>query len=301
MDILNDPGLMRLLTKIYDDKGLDFTQYKDKTLLRRIYSRMHRCNLDSYDEYLNILETNSREYDSLINALTINVTDFFRNPESFEAIAKTAIPGIVYAKMNRQHKIIRAWSCGCSKGDEPFSLAMLFLEKLGRARDRFLLTIKATDIDKSVLLEAPHKIYSIKELKAVDTKLLAKYFEPTDNGEFTLKKTVKDIVRFKQHDIIKDRPFLHCDIILCRNLLIYFNKQLQEEILLKFYGCLNPGGFLVLGMVESLQGAALNVFEHVDDRLRIYRRPERQSLQYKGEAVLVQDEIDTIVNQMFEA
>jgi len=93
---------------------------------------------------------------------------------------------------------------------------------------------------------------------------------------------------------------MHCDIILCRNLFIYFNKELQEEILLKFYDCLNPGGFLILGMVESLIGAAANAYEHVNNRLRIYRKPEKESLKYEKTEVLSQDKIDRIVSDMLE-
>lgn len=300
MTVANDSALMRLLTRIYEDKGLDFTQYRESSLLRRIASRLRRYDVTSYDEYIAVLDQDPDEYDELINSLTINVTEFFRNPESFRAIEGIIIPRVIHSKERHRHKIIRAWSCGCSTGDEPYSLAMLFLEKLGAARDRFILTILGSDVDGGALEEAKAMVYSKERLKAIGGTLLEKYFEMTGEHKFRLKGAVRSLVRFRHHDVIRDRPFMHCDIILCRNLLIYFNKELQEEILLKFYEALNPGGFLILGMVESLVGEALNAFENMDNRLRIYRRPKEPSLQFDRAEILSQEEIDRIVANMLK-
>ncbi|NQT90540.1 MAG: protein-glutamate O-methyltransferase CheR [Candidatus Omnitrophica bacterium] len=300
MAIADDPALMRLLTKVHDEKGLDFSQYKEKSLLRRINSRLFRHNVKSYDEYVVLLQAQPDEYDKLVAALTINVTEFFRNPESFEAIKGIVIPRVIFSKRSQKHRIIRAWSCGCSSGDEPYSLAMLFLEKLGKARDNFLLTIIGSDIDKEALVEAKELIYSANRLKGLDKRLLETYFDRIEGDKFMLRSYARATVRFRHHDIIEDKPFFHCDIILCRNLLIYFNKQLQEEVLLKFYEALNPGGFLVLGMTESLVGAAVNAFEHVNNRLRIYRRPEAPSMEYKKDEILGQEAIDKIVDEILK-
>lgn len=300
MSITDDKSLMRLLTKINDEKGLDFTQYKKGTLLRRINSRLNRYKIDSYDDYIKVLEKEKGEYDELINSLSINVTDFFRNPESFDAISKIVIPRVIYAKRDRGHKIIRAWSCGCSTGDEPYSLAMLLLEKLGKARSKFILTIVGSDIDKDALTQAKEMKYSADRLKALDSELLAKYFEEIDSENFKIKSLVRSMVRFRHHNIIKDRPFVHCDIILCRNLLIYFNKQLQEETILKFYECLNPGGYLILGMTESLIGAAVDCFDNVNNRLRIFRKPESKTEKDEAGGILSQDDIDKIVGGLLE-
>ena len=295
-----DPGLVRLLSRIHDQRGMDFTQYKERSIIRRIRVRMRRHNVASYNDYIGILDSRPEEYQELMDTLTINVTEFFRNPESFRAIEDIVIPRVLFAKRRHRHKIIRVWSCGCSSGDEPFSLAILLLEKLGEARSNFLLTIIGSDIDKGALEEARNTVYSASRLGALDQQLLDKYFDPIQEGQFRLKSPVKSLVRFREHDVIKNAPFMHCDIILCRNLMIYFNKELQEEILLKFYQCLNPGGFLVLGMVETLVGSAMDVFEKVDNVLRIYRRPETtESLGEKGE-VLSQKDVDRIVQDMLE-
>lgn len=300
MAITDNPELMRLLTRIHDEKGLDFTQYKEPSLIRRIHSRLHKYNTESYDEYLKILDAQPQEYNDLLNALTINVTEFFRNPESFAAIDKIVIPRVIYAKRLNQHKIIRAWSCGCASGDEPYSLAILLLEKLGKAKSNFLLTVIGSDIDDEALSEAKNMVYTKERLRAIGKTMLEEYFEEAGDGKFKLKSQPRALVRLRHHDIVKDKPFMHCDIILCRNLMIYFNKELQEEVLLKFYEALNPGGFLVLGMVESLVGAAVNAFEHVENRLRIYRKPEDKALAYDSQKMLSQEEIDRIVDGILE-
>jgi len=300
MPVTNDPALMRLLTKIHGQSGLDFSQYKEESLLRRIKSRVNKYNANSYDEYMKILEENPNEYKDLLNALTINVTEFFRNPESFAAIEKIVIPRVIASKRNHNHKIIRAWSCACSSGDEPYSLAMLFLEKLGTVKEDFLLAVIGSDIDDGALLEAKNMLYNKDRLRSINPDMLKKYFEEVEGDKFKLSSHARALVRFRKHDIVNDRPFMHCDIILCRNLLIYFNKQLQEEVLLKFYEALNPGGFLVLGMVESLLGEAVNAFECIDNRLRIYRKPEDKSLVYDKAGLLSQADIDRIVGEMLE-
>lgn len=299
--ITNDPALMLLLTKIHEERGLDFTQYKERMLLRRVSSRMSKYNARSYEDYLGVIEKEPKELDELVNALSINVTEFFRNPESFNAIKDIVIPRVIVSKKEHHHKIIRAWSCGCSIGDEPYSLAMLFLEKLGKARDKFLITVIGSDIDDNALKNAKKIVYKKERIKAIDNDIVEKYFKDLHDGTFEIKGSVSSMVRFRKHDIIKDTPYMHCDIILCRNILIYFNRQLQEEIQLKLFDCLNPGGFLVLGMTESLMGSAAKYFETVDNKLRIYRRPE---LKVAGvdttSEVLSQGQIDGIVRQILE-
>ncbi len=294
----NSEGLVRLLTKVYKEKGLDFTQYKKETILRRISIRVSRCGASTYDEYMKFLDMHPDEYNELINSVTINVTEFFRNPESFKVLEQIVIPRVIYSKREHKHKIIRAWSCGCSTGDEAYSLAILLLEKLGEAKSDFLLSIYGSDVDKTAIASARHTIYSKDKLKALNNNLLLKYFDYCGEDRYKLKSFLQEAVKFRELDIINNPPIMHCDIILCRNLLIYFNKQLQEEILLKFYEALNPGGFLILGMVESLAGSAEKLFEPTDSLLRIYRRPEENILSSQGSGILSQERIDNIVKEM---
>lgn len=261
--------------------------------------RLNHYGIHSYERYAEVLNSTPGEYEELINALTINVTEFFRNPEIFEAMKNSVIPQIVFSKREHQHKIIRVWSAGCSYGDEPYSMAIIFLEKLGQAKGKFTLTIIGTDIDEEALREAKDVIYPLARLKAVPEAILRKYFKEIDSDRFQLKDEVKSVVRFRDHNVINAPPLMHCDLILCRNLLIYFDKKLQEEVILKFYQSLNPGGFLVLGMVEALAGQTQNIFEHTNNRLRFYRKPVNPSLR-RGE-ILPQEKIDEIVKEMLNS
>jgi chemotaxis protein methyltransferase CheR len=298
VDEQTNAGLVRLLSAIRDETGFDFTRYKRGTLLRRISSRMRVCKAPTFDAYLSVMHGDPSEIKQLVSAMFINVTEFFRNPESFETIDKIVIPRVIHAKREHMHKRIKVWSCACSSGDEPYSLAMLFLEKLGNARGKFSISVHGTDIDADALKDARSMRYSREKLKALSGDLLQRYFEEQSDGTYILAPTVRAMVHFKTLDLIRDAPIMHCDIILCRNLLIYFNKALQEEILLKLYNSLMPGGFLVLGMVESLVGTAINHFEIVDNKRRIYRRPEWLTKDEENSQVLTQDEIDKIVAEM---
>lgn len=261
---------------------------------------MNKKGAGSCEEYINIIKNNPDELDSLIESISINVTEFFRNLESFSAIDEVVIPRVIASKRNRHHKIIRAWSCGCSAGDEPYSLAILLSEKLGMALDKFSISIIGSDIDKGAIADAKEAVYSKNRLRALSSGIIDRYFERIDGDRYGLIKEIKKMVKFRTHNIVKDYPFRHCDIIMCRNLLIYFNKQLQEETLLKFFECLNPGGFLVLGMSESLVGSVNKALETVNNRMRIYRKPEPHSCNIGGEGVLSQAEIDNIVKEILE-
>jgi chemotaxis methyl-accepting protein methylase len=293
-----DPELISVLTQIYEDKGIDFTQYKDKTLLRRLDSRCKRLGFSSYNEYKAFLKDNPEEYVPLLDSLFINVTEFFRNKESFDFIDNTIVPKIIENKKDKKHRVIRVWSCACSTGDEPYSLAMLLLEKLGKETDKFTIVVYGTDIDEGALKDAGEGLYEKDRLKAVPEKLMKKYFEQKTDILFQLKKEVVNLVMFRHHDVINDKPIKHCDLILCRNLLIYFNKQLQEETLLKFHQSLNDSGYLILGMVESLVGAASTHFETADNRLRVYKCLKSKKIDLETGNLMDQAEIDRLIKEL---
>lgn len=298
MNVTANSDLVKLLSVLYEKNGVDFTQYKETTLRRRIESRLRRHNCSSYKEYIAYIEKNEKEIELLIDSITINVTEFFRNPEIFDALNNVVIPQVLLSKRENKHKIIKVWSCACSKGDEPYSLAIMLSEKLGNALQKYIVRIIGSDIDDIALDEAKKMIYSGERVKGLPRQLLDKYFEKNLDSKYKISKKISDLVTFKHLDMIKDKPILHCDIIMCRNILIYFKKELQEEILLKLSECLNPGGFLILGMVESLVGTASKIFENVDNKLRIYRKP-LDKVSGTGE-ILSQNAIDNIVKQILE-
>jgi chemotaxis protein methyltransferase CheR len=297
VDVGKGAELTGLLTRIYEERGIDFTQYKLNTITRRIGSRLSRRGVSSMEEYLAVLDRDASEYDSLIEALTINVTEFFRNPKSFAAIRDIVIPAIIADKRAHLHRIIRVWSCGCAGGDEAYSAAILLDGKLGKAIDRFSVSVTGTDVSESTLAEARKGKYTAARLKAMDPELVKKYFTENNAGEYSVRRGIKDMVKFQRHDVVSDPPFRRCDVILCRNLLIYFNRELQADTVLKLRDCLNPGGFLVLGMAETMPGRAMSEFDTVNGALRVYRRPERDRPGI-AEGLLSQDDIDRIVGEM---
>ncbi|MBT3182164.1 MAG: protein-glutamate O-methyltransferase CheR [Deltaproteobacteria bacterium] len=295
--------LMEILAKVHDRTGFDFTQYKDATLIRRIKTRLRRLNIATYKDYIGILDSDDGEYYELINTITINVTEFFRNVDSFKAIEELVVPALIESKRKRRHHLFRIWSCACSDGDEAYSMAILLKEQLQKQGGGYTIRVTGSDIDEEALGRARKGSYEKTRLKAVNRELLDQYFEEVEEGVFRIKGCIRDIVKFRQHDIIKDRAIRHNDIILCRNLLIYFNKQLQEETLLKLYECLNPGGFLILGMCETLVGSALERFEGVNNRLRIYRRPssiDPADRSDEGSATLSQQDVDKLVGEILD-
>jgi chemotaxis protein methyltransferase CheR len=168
------------------------------------------------------------EYDRLFDAFTINVTNFFRDKSVYRIIKKTVIPELVSSKKKQGKKIIRVWSAGCASGEEPYSMAILFHQILGKRIGDYLISIYATDIDEKVIEKAIRGEYNAGAVSEVDEKILRQYFKR--NLKYGLKEEIRQMVRFKRHDLISDRPLAHLDIILCRNVLIYLLlKGLADE------------------------------------------------------------------------
>lgn len=232
--------------------------------------RLRATGVDTYLEYMIVLKREPSEYDRLFDALTINVTDFFRDKSTYRIIEKTVIPELISSKKKEEKKIIRVWSAACASGEEPYSMAILFCEELGSRINDFLISIYATDIDKPSLEKAKTAVYEPDTFSEVDMKILRRYFNC--NLKYRLKKKIKAMVKFKQHDLISDRPLVHLDIILCRNALIYFSRDQQVKLFDKFYKCLNKSGYLILGKTESPAGELEGLFKPVSIRERIYQK-----------------------------
>ncbi|MBU0714816.1 MAG: protein-glutamate O-methyltransferase CheR [Verrucomicrobia bacterium] len=308
-----------LLEKIYRNKGVDFSLYREGTLRRRIDSRLRTTGCVDYLEYVSYLNRNPEEYDRLIKAVTINVTEFFRNPETFRAIQQKVLPEIIKQKQehsvigqlqggvdavrqNRglpfsrtaattetlspirlyrippvteglQHskKTIRAWCAGASYGEEAYSVAILFLQVLQKKNADYDVKILGTDIDPDCIVKAKIGLYEPSHLKAIGKHILDRYFS-REGKNYRVNDAVRQLTEFKPHNMLSDKPFDKLDLILCRNVIIYFTKPLQTYVYNLFARCLKPGGFLVLGKVESLWGCSLGLFETVDNKERIYRK-----------------------------
>jgi len=265
------PGDFTELTrKISAERGFGCASYKEKCLRRRIAVRMRARGVHTYEEYARVLDADAAEYDRLIDVLTINVTKLFRNWDVFAAIAARVVPVLWQCET----PTIRVWSAGCSSGEEPYSLAILFhrhaamagmLAQLGR------VSILGTDIDRRCLAAAERGEFQEGDFTDTPDELRSRYFAPLP--PFTVSPTIRSMVRFQRRDLLSERPPAPpYDLIVCRNVLIYFDRESQERLFDEFHAALAPDGFLVLGKVETLLGAARSRFAPVDARERIFRR-----------------------------
>ncbi len=260
-----------LLDKIMRNTNIDFNGYRPQHVKRRLQHRLNSAGCNNYWEYISLLNKDPKEYDRLIEALTIKESYFFRDTQVFELLENGIIPEIVSQKQAEGAKKICAWSCGTAHGQEAFSMGILFREVLGNSIKDFDIKILATDIDKDALEKAPWGAYDKRALRKMALHLLFKYFTRVQN-RYVLSDPVRVLVNFEHHDIISGIQKRGMDLVLCRNLLIYFEKELQEQVLLNLHTALNPGGFLILGKTETITNQMRDYFNVVDLRERIYRK-----------------------------
>jgi chemotaxis protein methyltransferase CheR len=260
-----------LAAKISLGAGIPMEAYKDKCLRRRIAVRMRACAVHTYAEYQAFLDRTPQEYARLKDALTINVTRFYRNAETWNLLRDTVLREICGTELHE----VRAWSAGCSSGEEPYTLAMLIadcLEAQGRADRLGLVTIDATDIDRECLARAQAARYTPDALSEVPAALAERYFEH-EAGFCRVTERVRKRVVLRAADLSSEPPpRRNYHLILCRNVVIYFGRTTQERVFTAFADALAPGGFLVLGKVETLFGPARDRLTLLDPRERVYRR-----------------------------
>jgi chemotaxis protein methyltransferase CheR len=266
-DRLGDAGMRRLQRLVRERTGLDIAPYKGRFLARRIAIRQRVTRHERLVDYLDFLGRESAEMDRLLRCLTIHVSGFFRNPSTYEAIREHVLPRLFAPGTSRR---LRFWSVGCSRGEEPYSLAILVHEHLGETLRSWDVQIHAIDVDDRVLEDAKRAEYGPGQIGEVGADRRARYF--TGQGRWRLAPEVQRLVRFHRRDVLMDPPGAEYDCILCRNLLIYLDRPAQEAVFERFARALRPGGFLVLGRTEVFVGAGRAAFEVVDARERIYRR-----------------------------
>ncbi len=255
--------------------GFNTDQYKNTYLGRRFNARLRAYNLESYHEYWKLLKTNTKEQERLLNDLTINVTEFFRDQSVYQFIQQDIIPSISEHK-NR----VRVWSAGSSDGKEAYSIAMLFIELLGERKAKSKVSIVATDIDQACLQRAKTGAYfSRKGISQTDVSKQLSFLKNPENffdinqDNYQIKPVVKDLVSFQYHDLISGPKKQNFDIIFCRNVVIYFSRSLQEILYMDFYNALNSGGFFVMGKTETLVGEARMKFQPYNSRERVFQKP----------------------------
>lgn len=264
-----DIGFELLKRAIKESTGFNCEQYKEAHFRRRVNVRVRATSSENYGEYLRLLKKDSEEYEYLIKALTINVSEFFRNPETFEVIEKEVIPFLIKSRSDSLIKSIRIWSAGCATGEEAYSLAMLLHKVLNRDYNKYRISIIGTDIDTLSLEKAQKGVYLENVLKNVDASTKENYFVKL-NETYQVSDQLKSMIRFKRQDMISESCTGRFDLIICRNVMIYFKKEVQEQLQLNFHKALNRGGFLVIGKAETLLGAASNHFKTYNSRERLY-------------------------------
>lgn len=267
---LSDESFQLLTAKIARERGFGCASYKEKCLRRRIAVRMRARGVHTYEAYAGVLDRDDAEYEKLLDALTINVTKLFRNWETYSAIAERVIPSL----WDRRAPAIQVWSAGCSSGEEPYSLAALFhrhAERTGAVEqvDR-RVRVLGTDIDARSLAAAEAGAFEEGDFADTPEPLRRRYFSPV--SPFRVVPEVRRLVHFERRDLLADpAPEGPHQLICCRNVLIYFDRETQERVFATFHAALAPDGFLVLGKVETLLGSARQRFAPVDARERIFR------------------------------
>jgi chemotaxis protein methyltransferase CheR len=259
-----------LTRKISVERGFGCASYKEKCLRRRIAVRMRARGVNTFGEYARILDADESEYDRLLDVLTINVTKLFRNWDVYASIASNVVPAL----WKRETAAIRVWSAGCSSGQEAYSLAVLFHRYAateGMLPQISRVGVLGTDIDRMSLEAAARGEFAESDFADTPDELRQRYFSAAQ--PFTIASAIRDLVRFERRDLLGEpSPPGSWDLIVCRNVLIYFDRETQERVFQKFYESLSPDGFLVLGKVETLLGQMRGRFAVVDARERIFRR-----------------------------
>ena len=262
--------LKKICIVLRDRTGHDFSQYKHNTLARRVERRMAIQQIDRAEDYLRYLQKDPTEAEALFCDLLIGVTSFFRDPAAFEALETQAIAPLFADKP--AGGTVRAWVCGCSTGEEAYSLAILLQEHQERLGQAYKVQIFATDIDRQAIEKARAGHYPASIAADITPARLARFFvQDPDAGAYRIHKGIRDLLVFSEQDVLKDPPFSKLDLISCRNLMIYLNGALQKKLLPLFHYALNPEGVLFLGTSETV-GEFLTLFAPLDRKWKLYRK-----------------------------
>ncbi len=222
---------------------IDLNAYKEKQMKRRIDTLISKHKIVGYDKYVQVLRQDKERFEEFVNYITINVSEFYRNPDQWEMLDKQIIPELI-SKFGKNLKI---WSAACSTGDEPYSLVMAFSRHIPLNQ----IKIIATDLDKQVIAKAKVGLYNAKSIVGVPEDFKNKYFTQV-GPSYKISDEIKARVEFREHNLIKDTYPSDCNLIVCRNVLIYFTEEAKDEVFVKFQKNLKPGGILFIGSTEQI-------------------------------------------------
>ncbi len=299
---LSGDHLDLILEKMYAVKGWDFRRYRKSSIMRCVERRLALSRLPS-TEYIERLDQQPIEFNTLFNHITIKVSEFFRDPEVFKRIEGEVLPLTLERLRSQDRNLLRVWSCGCARGEEAYSMAILFhraletlchenvipaqagIQNAGRGLDShlrgndgrsegFSVKIFATDIDEAAIDLARKGHYLKESLINVSPFIRGQFFTSSNTGAagYQVTSSVRNTIIFGVHNMVSDIHLSHMDIILCRNLLIYFEKDLQEKVFEKLYYSLNKGGFLILGKSEVVPPLFRERFREIARKEKIYQK-----------------------------
>lgn len=249
----SDPAFDRILQILLERRGLDFNEYRRSFLERRMESRLHALNLKDFASYEKIVEKSPEELSELFDTLTINVAEFFRDPQIWDYL----IPE-VFTPLVKRGKPIRIWSAGCASGEEPYTIAIAFHEIIHRNVPHRSIKIVATDVDPLALAKARSGIYAPTALRQVSSQRLRIYFtraKAKNDGSFEVIPEIRNMVQFSEHSYLQSTPAVERpDLVFCRNSMIYLKNESKLKAVAGYHRALVPGGYLILGVTEVLIG-----------------------------------------------
>ena len=267
-DGLTDAEFSAIIERLRNLRQFDLGQYKDRCVRRRIAKRLRACKVADIATYLKRLDIDRNELDTLLATISIHVSQFFRNPDTFRIIEQKILPSLCRQARTAGCNKLTLWSAGCATGEEPYSLALM-VDDL--SADDLEVRVLATDMSEPVLETARTGVFDISRMKEVPSAVRDKYFR-MQGHRYRLIKPVRNLVAFRQHNLMNDRDYPAAELILCRNVLIYFSRSEQEKILLRFAAALPPDGVLILGRSEIIPGEIRHYFKAEFPVERIYRR-----------------------------
>jgi two-component system CheB/CheR fusion protein len=264
----DDAPLREIFAQLRVRTGHDFSNYKRGTVLRRIERRMGVHQVQTLPEYAAIVREEPGEADALLKDLLISVTNFFRDREAWASLEQKVLPAIFTARAE-DGQAVRVWVAGCATGEEAYSVAMLLQEQAERTAPRLPFQVFASDLDERAIGAAREGVYTLNDAADVSPERLRQFF--VDEGNvYRVRKELRENVLFARHNVLKDPPFSHLDLVCCRNLLIYLNRTAQQRAFEIAHFALNPAGFLFLGSSESIDGAT-SLFTEIDKGAGIFR------------------------------
>jgi chemotaxis protein methyltransferase CheR len=259
-----------LKERIIELTGWDLHRFKENYLKRRVTARVRALGLQSWGDYSARLN-DPAELEKLRDRLTVNVTEFFRDADVWQELEQVLMPALAAQAAQRPGAELRIWSAGCSSGEEPYSLAILALEAAAQQRPKPAVRILASDLDELILAKAKEGRYPEQALAALSPQRRSENFV-ADGAAWSAQPRLRDCIVFRRHNLFADPPPPELDLVLCRNVMIYFSRDLQQKLLRGFHAALRPGGYFVTGKTETVLGPVRSLWKPISARARVFQK-----------------------------